>query len=253
MRDQIAEALDKKEAARDARESGDLNEALTLIEAATKQLDDLWQQRSPSIDKAGTSASPDERDLVEALAETHGIKGGIYRSAGRPENAVMAYDRGLIFEQHAARKVDNSYNLMQRLTNRVLVGPELVGAPTWGVLSKDMWKELEDANRELRRQIATSRANDPWAAADLLTVQILLAPSNQAMGKQVVDEAWLKFESLKPKPFVYESTLRTLRDLKSGLKQVESDKRSEGSNTVAGLLDIVIQRFEEGFEKAKSR
>jgi hypothetical protein len=253
MKDQIAKAIENKNQARDARESNDLEEAFELITAATEQLDKLWKQRRESIDNAGANASPDERELVEALAETYGVKGGILRSKGQPEQAVHAYDTGLVFEQHSARKADNSYNLVQGLINRVLAAPHLVGAPDWEILGRNMWKDLENASSELRRQIATSRSRDPWAAADMIMVQLLLSPQDLGNGKQQVDEAWWKFEGLKPKPFVYESTLRTLKDLEKSLEQVATDRRLKGWDTVAGVLDTVVERFQEGFEKAKAR
>jgi tetratricopeptide (TPR) repeat protein len=253
MKDQIARALADKELARDARESKNLEEALTLIEAAAKQLDGLWEQNGESIDNAGPNASPDERDLVEALAETYGVKAGILRSIGQPEKAVGAYDRGLIFEQHPARKVDNSYNMVQGLTNRVLVAPNLVGAKEWKVLKRDMWEALENASSELQRQLRTSRANDPWAAADMIMVQILLAPRDPPKGERQVDDACSYCESLRPKPFVFESTLRTLNDFKDSLDTVPPDQRLETWNIVVRLLDIVTERFNEGFRKARAR
>jgi hypothetical protein len=253
MQDQIDKAIENKNNARDAREIGDLEDAFALITAATEQLDELWKQRRESIDNAGANASPEERNLVEALAESYGVKGGILRSDGQPEQAVHAYDTGLTFEQHPARKADNSYNLVQGLINRVLVAPHLVGAPDWEVLGRNMWQELENASSELRRQIASSRSRDPWAAADMIMVQLLLSPQDPGNGKQQVDEAWWKFESLKPKPFVYESTLRTLKDLEKSLEQVAEDRRLKGWDTVAGLLDTVVERFKVGFEEAKTR
>lgn len=253
MKEQITKALADKDLALDARDSGDLDEALRLIDRATGVLDGLWNQKGESINSAGANASPDERDLVEALAETYGVKGGILRSSGDPESAVHAYDKGLFFEQHPARKVDNSYNLVQGLTNRVLTAPGMVGAPEWEVLSRNMWQELEQARRELQQQLATSRGNDPWAAADMIMVQLLLTPQDPSNGNQRVEQAYSEFEKLGPKPRVYESTLRALKDLMGCLGQVPEEERSENWKLVAGLLDSITEQFEDGFEKAKTR
>lgn len=253
MKEQITKALAEKDLALDARDSGDLIGALKLINTAIGILDELWEQQKESINSAGASASPSERDLVEALAETYGVKGGILRSDGEPGKAAEAYDEGLTFEQHPARKVDNSYNLVQSLTNRVLAAPSMVGTREWKVLSKDMWQELEKARRELQQQLATGRGNDPWAAADMITVQLLLTLQDPSNGRQRVEEAYSAFEKLRPKPRVYESTLRTLKDLRNCLGQVAEEERSENWNVIVGLLDVVTKRFEDGFDKSKTR
>ena len=252
MKEQIKKALGFKDRARDARDEGDLPRALKLIDKAIALLEELWSQKGAAIDSAGANASPDERDLVEALAETYGVKGGILRSNGDPASAVDAYDKGLFFEQHPARKVDNSYNLIQRLTNRVLAAPNMVGAPEWNVSSKDMWQELEKSRDELQRQ-GISRGNDPWWAADVVTVQLLLTPQDPSNGRQRVQKAYEAFEQLEPKPRVYESALRALGDLRNCLEQVAEGERSENLKVIIGQLKDITKQFEDGFEKAKTR
>lgn len=255
MNEQTEKALDCKDDALAERNSGHLKEARALIDEAASLLDEVWEQKKDSINSAGPDASPDERELVKALAETYGVKGGILRSSGEFENAVRAYDKGATFEQHPALKVkvENSYNLIQRLTNRVLAEPHQVGAEEWNVFSKDMWRELGEARDVLQRQINTGgRGNDPWAAADMITVQLLLAPRDPSNGAQRVEEAYTEFEKLEPKPRVYESTLRALEDLQRCLEQLVEDGRSENRNLIVGLLDLVTKRLRDGFEKAKS-
>jgi tetratricopeptide (TPR) repeat protein len=252
MKEQIKNALAYKVRALDARDSGDLTRALALINKAISLLDELWNQKGEAIDSAGDNASPDEQNLVEALAETHGVKGGILRSSGDFESAVRAYDQGLLFEQHKARKVDNSYNLVQGLTNRVLAAPGMAGAPEWKVISKDMWHELEKARDELQRQ-GVSRGNDPWWAADVITVQLLLTPRDPSNGRQQLQKVYSEFEKLEPKARVYESALRALGDLNSSLEQVAEDDRSENVNVIVGQLKDITERFEAGFEEAKTR
>jgi hypothetical protein len=257
MKEQIANALDVKTRALKARDSGDpgeLKRALTLINSAADILDELWKQKGEAIDKAGADASPDERELVGALAETYGVKGGIQRSLGNSKDAVDAYDKGFEFERHQARKEENSYNLIQRLTNRVLIEPREAGAPQWKVDSKNMWEELEEARAELQRQVTTGgRGKNPWAAADVLTVHLLLAPRDPSEGRQRVKEAYTKFKELKPKPRVYESTLRALGDLKESLEGVAEDERSENLSFLVGQLGLVTEWLRDGFEEAKSR
>jgi hypothetical protein len=257
MKEQIALALLTKEQARLVREK-DPSEAMKLVQQATSQLDNLWEERRATIDAAGAGASPDERDLVEALAETHGVSGGIFRSAGRFKDAVREYERGLVFEQHAARKVDNSYNLVQRLLNCVLVAPKLAGAPEWKVESTDgksidMWRGLESAAGELERQTTTSRVRDPWAAADKIIVQILLSPRTGKEAQRLIQEALAKFESLRPKPFCYDSTLRTLNDVKRSLGQIPKSESTEEALVISGHLDDVIKKLNKGFARARAR
>lgn len=244
MKEQIKKALDYKDRALDAR-NDDLPRALKLIDKAIALLEELWSQKGAAIDSAGANASPDERDLVEALAETYGVKGGILRSNGDPASAVGAYGKGLFFEQHQARKVDNSYNLVQRLTNRLLAEPNVVG-------SKEFWQELEQARDELQRQ-GTSRGNDPWWAADVVTVQLLLTPQDPSNGKKLVQKAYEAFEKLEPGPGVYESAQRALEDLRNSLEQVAEGERSEKLKEFIGHLKGIIKEFDDGFEKAKTR
>ncbi|HEY0174566.1 MAG TPA: hypothetical protein VGB98_26355 [Pyrinomonadaceae bacterium] len=253
MKVQIEKALSVKDLAVDERDARDLGEALTLIDEAIEPLEELWAQKGEAIDAAGAGASPDERDLVAALAETYGVKGGILRSSGDPENAVRAYDKGLDFERHPARRVDSSYNLVQGLTNRVLAAPGVAGAAEWEVLSKDMWRELEEAGREIQRQLEGSRRNDPWAAADMLTVKLLLAPRDPRDGARKVEQAYAEFEELKPKASVYESTLRALNDLKDCLERVDEDERSENLKVIVGQLGSITGRLREGAAEAKGR
>jgi tetratricopeptide (TPR) repeat protein len=252
MKEQIKKALGYKDRALDARADSDLPRALKLIDKAIDLLEELWSQKGEAIDSAGANASPDERDLVEALAETYGVKGGILRSNGDPESAVGAYDKGLFFEQHQARKVDNSYNLVQRLANRVLAAPHMVGATEWEVLSKDMWQELEKSRDELQRQ-GISRGNDPWWAADMVTVQLLLSPRDTSHGRQRAQKAYEAFEQLKPKARVYESALRALEDLGNCLEQVAEGDRSKNLNVIVEQLKDITKQVEDEFEKAKTR
>lgn len=244
MRQAIEYALRKKTRARSAREKGEYHRAAEHIDAALRQLEALWEERGAAIDRAGTGASGEERDLIEALADIHGIRGGIYRSLEKYADAVKAYDRGLKFEAHPARNVASSYNLVQRLANRALLQPEEIGRDAWRVENMDMWAELRQAEATLRKQTESSRARDPWAWADLLFIQLLLAP-RLADGGRTIEETWSTLEGLSPKPFVYESTGRALADLRNEMESVPATARSPGWTTVKEWLDRLHPRFEE--------
>lgn len=247
MQEQIRDALKDKNDALDARKSGALDEALALVERAIGRLRELWEQNKGSAEGDGGGPSPDVQDLVEALAEAYGVKGGILRSKGDFKGAADAYGEGLPFEQHPARKADSSYNLVQRLTNRVLAAPR-------EAIPEDLRLELEAARRELQRQLSTSRGRDAWAAADMITIQLLQTPQDPSHGGQLVGKAYSVFEGLKPrpKPRVYESTLRALEDFKQSLEEIPAGERSEDSNVIVGQLEQLIRQFREGFRKAKA-
>ena len=265
MKEQITKAIGIKSRAlsmRDSGEQNDLRKALALMDKAIGILKGLWEQRKDLINSPDHDASPDERDLVAALAETYGVKGGILRSLRNFEGAIDAYDEGFKFEQHRARKVDNSYNLIQRLTNRVLAEPHMAGNPEWRIVIKDehgdketksMSQELGDARVNLHHQLTTSRGSDPWAAADMITIQLLLAPRKPLEGAGLVEEAYAKFRGLKPKPRVYESSLRAMKDLKDGLVQVPEGERSENLNVILARLDVITGWLREGLEEAKAQ
>lgn len=246
----IEQALRMKNRARTAREDEEYDRAVSHIEEARRQLEALWAERGTAIDEAGAGAGSEERALVDALAEVHGIRGGIYRSLKNYEEAIKAYDSGLRFEAHPARSADSSYNLVQRLTNRVLLRPAEIGVPGWIVERLDMGEELRNAARTLREQLQGSRARDPWAAADLVFLELLLV--SDPWQESRIEEAWSALQALKPRSFVYESTRRTLEDLRGAMEGVAAAQRSAGWKRVAEWLDRLIERFGESETRANT-
>jgi hypothetical protein len=87
----------------------------------------------------------------------------------------------------------------------------------------------------------------------MVTVQLLLASEDPSNGRQEVENAYSRFEKLRPKPRVYESTLRALEDLKGCLEQVPEAERSENLNFTVGQLGVITRKLKEGFEQAKPR
>jgi hypothetical protein len=257
---EIEAAVDKKDRARRRRDRGRISEAIRLVDEAVSDLEVLWQLHKQSINASRENASPDERALVGALAECYGVRGGIYRSAGKASKAVESYDRGQKFEAHEANRVDNSYNLIQRLLNRVLVEPQSVGADPWRVLGADMWKELREAQETLFKQITGTRGSDPWAtpskqltgtrgsdpwaAADTLILVILMSPQSDDLSVEL-DSAWQGLMRLNPGRFLYESTLRTLKDVRNSLETVAEASRSISWHTVREAIEIVIGRLKD--------
>ncbi|HYW14003.1 MAG TPA: hypothetical protein VE871_18710 [Longimicrobium sp.] len=242
MNTTIKEALRRKDRARTAREDGDLERAAPLIEDACRLLEVLWGEYGDTIDAAGSAAGADERDLVEALAEVHGIRGGLYRSMGRYADAAAAYDRGFEFEIHPARSKESLYNRVQRLLNRVLWDPGAIRSAGWHVGGLDLWAELADAEKALR---ATSLSRDPWAAADRLVVVFL----QKGFGDDV-EKAWSELRALEPKAFVWKSTLRTLQDLRRELEHAPTHPSVQWAAARDGSARLV-ERFQEALDKAK--
>lgn len=252
MKERIEQALRLKNRARAAREDDDPERATQLIEDACRRLEALWKEREAIINQGDDAIRPEDRDLVYALAEIHGVRGGIYRSRKMYDEAANAYDRGLDFEAHRARKADSSYNLVQRLINRALLVPEKIGSSAWTVKGVEMWAELQDTERLLSEQLRSSRARDPWAVADQLFVRLLLS-AHAEDGGRAITEAWSALEGLAPKSFVYESTRRALEDLRNAMKTVPDSARLSGGIVVQEALDRLIEQFQDGEQRARGR
>lgn len=105
--------------------------------------------------------------LLEALSQSCGSLGGIWRDAGDRARAKQSYDKGNGFEQerrdHCAAK--DSYTMLQRLIVRLLDDPTLIGRP-------DVVADLDRIRNEIERQVEAGR-NDSWALADLALARFL--------------------------------------------------------------------------------
>ena len=242
-------AIQSKDAARVNREANKLNDALRDIGAATGQLQETLESARAQGDD---DSSPSFRELIGALAESYGVQGGIYRSLNKPEEAVIAYDRGYVFEKLFASSKENSYNLVQRLISRIFAAPSAYGRTTWLYEDHDMWMELAEARDEVRRQMDEGgRGGDPWAAADAMLLDVLLAPrlGVESAGRQIM-ESLERFEDLEYDPFVCASTIRAFTELKQKLAGAAPYPGAEGRALTIRYLQMAIARIKEFSEQS---
>jgi tetratricopeptide (TPR) repeat protein len=243
MQEKLEEAQGFKLKARNARENEDLEGALKEINSAIGLLLSLWNEYKSIIDQSGADADRVHKELVAQLADAYANKGGILRSQGEYSAAAAEYDKGYEFERHNARQVDNSYNLVQRLVNRILAEPRKTGSASWMSIGKDMWKEIGAAEGVLIRQVSGSRKRDPWAAIDLLTVRVLRGASWDA-GDNGLEDAWQRIEKVKPPDFNYKSTLRAARDLLQCLRTVHNGDQTDGFARILAAAEMVMSKLE---------
>lgn len=214
------DAAISKQSARRNREAKRYEDALADISEALGELEAMLAELPADIvdgdEHASAEYSPPVKRLVDELAECYGIKGGILRSKGRPGEAVASYDRGFLFEQHSARKKDNSYNAVQRLVSRVCAEPYRYKAAKWRFLRDDMNRLLDDTIRLVKSQVEgprATRAGDAWAAADILFLNILHEANSEGVSAPAVVRAFEEFQRAKPSRFARESTARAFREL----------------------------------------
>jgi hypothetical protein len=166
MADVLNEIRALKERAMLSRDIDDFDDALTALNAAEKLILDELAQLDPSDGGPGRY----QQSITKQLYHIRGSKGGVYRRMQSWRDAVNAYDEGYAVESG----FEDSYNLTQRLVTRVLTDPasaETAGAEVQGL---DVRKELAAAATKISNQMSATRERDEYAAADLLTVTLLL-------------------------------------------------------------------------------
>jgi hypothetical protein len=245
-------ALQLKNIARAHRESGRLVPALQEIRKAVAGLEVTLAGLEAELKPSGTADakpidySPKYRGVIQALAECYGVQGGIYRSLAQPEESIESYDRGYLFESHPGRNRDNSYNLVQRLTSRILADPVGCWLHEWKYKGIHLWVALSEAREVVLHQMQEGgRSRDQWAAADIVLLCVLLAPRAPAQGKAELEDALGRFYELDYDAFVYDSSIRALSELYAALSRVTSGGDSAARGLVCGLLQITIERFKQ--------
>ena len=189
----IETARNLKGRALEARDRlGNYPRAHELLEEAEQ----LLRKTLAKLNRMQKSAETDgsyEFEIHAQLAHICGSRGGVFRREGKLEEAVLAYGRGAD-EEATVRDSSrpNSYNLTQRLVLAAMIAPEAVldaGTPAAGLRLK---AEIESALREVKRQIATTRGNDVYAAGDLLMLSLLTEDAP-------IDHRWMR-SSCSPAP-----------------------------------------------------
>lgn len=192
-----------------------------------------------------------QSQLASELADCYGMLGGIHRRWGLGIQdteerqvhlgmSIDAYDHGYQVEMKPEYKLDNSYNMVNRLVGRLLLKPDVGAAiegdaPTGaaGGTGREVISvrhELEKAADTLGRQLSTTRRRDYWALADLAVTNVLL-------GKQDPAAAYSRFNAESPPQFAYRSVLDTLRPL--------SEIRSESSPQLLEAVNLLEHRAAE--------
>jgi hypothetical protein len=140
--------------------------------------------------------------LAAQLADCYGSLGGVLRRQHKPNEAVAFYEKGQRLEQTEAFRISNSYNQVQFLVLRILLDPSLLRQHDAAMVD-----ELTKTIQILRRQIITTRSEDPWAYSDLGLLHTLLGDEGGAKA------AWEEIDALRPIRSVYTSGLSVLREL----------------------------------------
>lgn len=205
MSDVVEEARRLKAEAMDARDLGNFERALRLLERAERALrsvlDELRGKRD-SQEAPGRQETAVANQLVHIL----GSKGGVLRRKGDFALAAHAYDSGHDLERpQSGYGIVNSYNLVQRLVARVFLEPWAV-ANDLTVEGLKVRDELVRAREEVDRQKSGPRSNDEYAAADHVVVLLLL-------GDPDLDRSLEDFLMSRPEPYAVQVTQELLEHL----------------------------------------
>lgn len=172
---------------------------------------------------AAATVHDSRRQMAKQLADCHGIAGGVQRrwaieghAADRTAHlaaACAAYDAGYRYEWDEAYNIRDSYNLVNRLTGRLLLRPDLrlrdeVVDLGHGLEPLNLPRALADAAARIEQHLANK--GNFWAEADLGLLRLLRGDADAAL-------AYAAFTALSPPGYAYGSTLDGLRPLAATL------------------------------------
>lgn len=177
--------------------------ALDILDDAIKQLEVL---------RAG--ASDDERlsnILRSELADTYGMKGGIYRRLEYPKKALINYSKGAELEMNSTL---STYNLGNKILLSIMLGDSRVD-------EESTRTNLHTAINKLKQQVSGGRSDEWWAWADLgqfylLNRDIENAKSAYAAGRET-----------GPSPSEYQRSLDILAEVSSALEKEHPEQATE--------------------------
>jgi len=212
MKTLFEQILDLKTEAKNQRDRG-----LKGYKAARSRL-------SAAIGLAGqglaqTSVSDVRRQFAKELADCHGMVGGVERrwAIEGPEEergshlgaSCCAYDAGFGYEWDPQYDIRASYNLVNRLTGRLMMRPELLEVEDLVVLGAgieplNLPSKLGEAIDLIDLHLA--KKGNFWAEADLALLNVLL-------GRADAESAYAPFNELSPPAYAYTSALDGLRPL----------------------------------------
>jgi len=208
----LRKADDLKRRSRTMRDQGNYGAAEDLLREAISLLNDpiRLSLELPS----GIPASAEVREMATQLADCWGSLGGVLRrkaddfqNAGKNNEsslslrvALTAYQNGATLEQNDQLRIANLYNLIQQIIVSILASPEVL-------TSTRIRNDLQNAQKLIDRQIATSRCGDPWAYSDLGLVELLIGDELKA------NKSWDGMDTLRPEINVYTAQLTVLENL----------------------------------------
>ena len=159
------------------------------------------------------------RQMAKELADCFGMVGGVQRrwaiegdAAARFEHLAQsckAYDAGWRYEWNEKYDIRASYNLVNRLTGRLLIRPDLLRLDDTvdlggGIPPLHLPHELADAMARIKQHLA--KKGNLWAEADLALLKVLLGDADVAA-------AYAPFYTMSPPGYAYTSALDGLRPL----------------------------------------
>ena len=175
----------------------------------------------PSL--AAATTQDVKRQMAKELADCHGMVGGVERRWALESEAAereahlaascRAYDAGYAFEWDEAHDIRASYNLVNRLTGRLLLRPDLLKLDDsvdlgHGLLPLRMPQALAQAVSKISSHLANK--GNFWAEADLALLRLL-------QGGGDAGTAYAAFNALSPPAYAYASALDGLRPLAAAL------------------------------------
>jgi tetratricopeptide (TPR) repeat protein len=145
----LDQARDLKKKATALRNRGQYDRAQQTLDEAVKLLSALLE--------GGELPAREAKEIRAELADTFGMKGGVFRRAGNLSAALAAYREGREVE-----KIDqeSTYNLSNVITLSVTQNERSLNDPT---LREDVARAIE----HLKREVAGPRRDEWWAWSDL--------------------------------------------------------------------------------------
>jgi tetratricopeptide (TPR) repeat protein len=181
------------------RNLGDFDSAMKLLDDAGAAL-----ERMRSDPDLGPGAAAEVR--VE-LADTYGMKGGVYRRHNRLHEAYGEYRKGREVE-----KIDeqSTYNL----SNVIALG---VAEERISPLERSMKADIEKAIAELNKKIGGTRTDEWWAWSDLGQLYLLQANDARAL------DAYERARKTGPATDEYQRHIAGLRQLLEATRNMAPD------------------------------
>ncbi len=159
------------------------------------------------------------RAFTKELADCHGMVGGVERRWGiegeedarlaHLGSSCIAYDAGHRHEWDPVYGTPATYNLVNRLTGRLLIRPDLLVCDEvvdlgQGIAPMNVNHELAEAMNLIEAQLA--KKGNFWAEADLALLQVLT-------GRAPASTAYAPFLALSPPGYAFGSALDGLAPL----------------------------------------